>query len=290
MNSDLTLADVERLIGSRLGTLDVACPMCGPSRKELRNRTREVLRIWRHERCFATFICMRCGRRGFVGDGLLRAGNSAAPNSELVDQRERQAAKATALWRRRLPAAGSPVEMYLREVRHYGGPIPATIGFLPPLKAEQHPAMIGAFGLVTEPEPASMAIGDVVAGIHLTLLRADGSGKAGTDRDKLMVGSSSGWPIVLAPPNDMLGLIVCEGIETGLSLAEATGCGVWAAGAACRMRSLADQVPDYMDAVTIAGEADTAGRKGALELAELLARRRIHFEMRFFGSERIQAT
>ena len=78
-----------------------------------------------------------------------------------------------------------------------------------------------------------------------------------------MVGPSAGWPIVLAPFNDQLGLIVCEGIETGLSLAEATGCGVWAAGAAGRMPALADRIPDWTDFITIAAEGDDAGRRGA---------------------------
>ena len=30
-----------------------------------------------------------------------------------------------------------------------------------------------------------------IEGVHLTLLRPDGSGKVGTDRDKLMIGASA---------------------------------------------------------------------------------------------------
>jgi hypothetical protein len=62
--------------------------------------------------------------------------------------------------------------------------------------------MIAACGLAYEPEPGLLYIrDDQVKGVHLTLLKPDGSGKAGTEaeRDKLMVGSSSGWPIMLAP-------------------------------------------------------------------------------------------
>jgi hypothetical protein len=36
-------------------------------------------------------------------------------------------------------------------------------------------------------------------------------GKAGTERDKIMLGSSIGHPIVRAPPNDLLGLAITEG-------------------------------------------------------------------------------
>ena len=126
-------------------------------------------------------------------------------------------------------------------------------------------------------------------GIHLTFLKPDGSGKAGTARDKIMIGPSNSWPLVLAPMNDPLGLIVCEGIETGLSLFEATGCGVWVAGSAGRMPALADKIPDYTDVVTIAGETDTAGRNGVVELKKLLKARGLYCELRILGGEEAQA-
>jgi putative DNA primase/helicase len=40
--------------------------------------------------------------------------------------------RALTLWRRRQPIVGSVAERYLREARGYDGPIPATLGFLPP--------------------------------------------------------------------------------------------------------------------------------------------------------------
>lgn len=286
VNADLTLGYIERLTGCRLGTFDIACPTCGPGRRTLQNRTRKVLRVWRKEPGFASFKCVRCGVEGGVGEKHRTIRTRFARRVvEVDDHRERQAEKANALWRRRLPTVGSPVEAYLREARHYAGPIPATIGFLLPFRPGQNPAMIAAFGLAVEPEPGEIAIGEVVAGIHLTLLRADGRGKAGTDRDKLMVGPSNGWPIVLAPPNDILGLVVCEGIETGLSLCEATGCGVWAAGAAGRMPALADKVPHYLNAITIAAEADTAGQTGARELAARLRGRGLHTEIKVLDTD-----
>jgi hypothetical protein len=146
--------------------------------------------------------------------------------------------------------------------------------------------MIAAFGIADEPEPGLLVINDQnLRGVHLTLLREDGGGKAGTQRDKFMVGPVGGWPIVLAPPNDSLGLVICEGIETGLSLSEATGCGIWVAGAASLMQALAEKVPSYIDCVTVAGETDAAGRKGAGNLAEGLNARGLHCELRFLGDE-----
>ena len=79
--------------------------------------------------------------------------------------------------------------------------------------------MIAAFGIPEEPEPGVLAIAEnEIRGVHLTRLKPDGSGKAGTERDKIMLGSSSGWPIVLAPANDLLALSITEGIEDGLTV------------------------------------------------------------------------
>jgi hypothetical protein len=163
--------------------------------------------------------------------------------------------------------AGTLVETYLG-ARGIGMKPPATIRYLPALKPEWHPAMMAAFGVATEPEPGRIEIADVnVRGIHLTLLKPDGSGKAGTDRDKIMIGRSAGWPIVLAPPNDGLGLCIAEGNECALSICEGVQVGCWAAGSASRMPALADKVPFYIDAVTIAAHSDPGGMKGATELA-----------------------
>lgn len=287
----ISFAELDRLTGGRLGLCDVPCPLCGPDRRDARNRRRQVLRVWKKQPDFASFKCARCGVEGWAkadGPAQHRAFVATRPTDHRTaddgeDHARRQLAKARALWRRRRPAEGSIVEPYLRECRRYGGPIPATIGYLPPSKPEHHPAMVAAFGLCEEPEPGELAIADeAVRGIHLTFLIPDGSGKADVDPNKIMVGSSSGWPIVLAPPNDLLGLTICEGIETGLSLFEATGLGVWAAGAASRMPALADKVPGYIDCVTIAAEPDD-GEAHAQELARRLQARGLHVEMCILG-------
>ena len=118
-----------------------------------------------------------------------------------------------------------------------------------------------------------------VMGMHLTLLRPDGDGKAGTDRDKLMVGPSSGGPIVIAPVNDVGGLAIAEGIEDALSLHRATGLGAWAAGAASRLGKLSEVVPLDAECVTVVEDDDEAGRRGACELAKGLVVRGIEVVM-----------
>jgi hypothetical protein len=190
--------------------------------------------------------------------------------------------KALALWRRRQPLEGRPACRYLREARGYNGPIPATLGFLP-ARGENPPAMIAAFGVAEEPEPGALAIRDeAIRAVHLTSLRPDGSGKAGTGADKVTIGQGAlGSPIVVAPVNDLLGLAITEGIEDALSVFAATGLGVWAAGAAGRMPALAQTVPAYVERVTVLGHRDDAGERGARALAARLVERGLETVLKF---------
>jgi hypothetical protein len=229
--------------------------------------------------------CARCGERGYVRDDyatprINRAEferRLAVARAEAAERERNSAAerlsKARWLWSKRKPIAGSIAETYLREARGYRGALPTTLGFLP-ARGEHGPAMIAAFGIAYEPEPGLLEIADIaVRGVHITRLAADGSGKAGTERDKIMLGSSIGYPIVLAPPNDLGCLAIAEGIEDALSVHDDTGLGVWAAGSASRLPALADVVPRYIEAVTITVDDDDVGRANADALAgRLLAR------------------
>jgi Toprim domain len=171
---------------------------------------------------------------------------------------------------------GPVPEHYLRKARGYGAPIPATLGFLPPSGAYP-PAMIAAFGMATEPEPGVLVIDDAdVKAVQLIKLKPDGGGKADVEPNKIIIGKGAlGSPIVLAPPNDLLGLAICEGVEDALSVHEATGLGAWASGGATRMPALAVAVPDYIDLVIIVADRDPAGVKGTDGLADGLRRRGI---------------
>jgi hypothetical protein len=146
--------------------------------------------------------------------------------------------------------------------------------------------MIAAFGITSEPEPGLLALAerDVMA-VHLTKLRADGIRKADVLPNKIMLGRPKGSPIVLAPPNDLLGMCITEGIEDALSMHEVTGLGAWAAGSASLMPALADTVPDYIDCVSILAHPDPAGIKGANELATRLRIRGTECVVTFLGME-----
>jgi hypothetical protein len=84
---------------------------------------------------------------------------------------------------------------------------------------------------------------------------------------------SSCQPIVLAPPNDLLGLAITEGIEDALTAYQATGLGAWVAGSADRLPRLGEMISSWIECVTIYAHPDEAGRNNAYALAERLYRR-----------------
>ena len=96
-----------------------------------------------------------------------------------------------------ITVSGSIAETYLCEARGYCGILPATLGFFP-ARGVHGAAMIAAFGLPSEPEFGCLEIANNdVCGIHITRLALDGSGKAGWENDKIMIGLSAGYPIVI---------------------------------------------------------------------------------------------
>jgi hypothetical protein len=271
--------------------IDTACPICGPHCKAGSNRTRKVLRIFNPSPGFATYNCARCDEKGHAHERNRRSGGKLDPIEKIVGilnptivpekqqqpdaEKEAKAALARRLWRRRQPIRGSIAETYLHDVRGYHGTFPDTLGFLPP-NGKYKPAMIAAFGIAKEPEPGVLEIeAGTITGIDMTRLLPDGSGKDGTEESqaKIMLGPSMGQPIVLAPCNDMLGLVIAEGIEDALSAHAASGRGAWAAGSASRLPKLADIVPSYVECVTVLVDDDDAGNKNAKQLiTKLIAR------------------
>ncbi len=281
MADEITYNLLLDLIRGRLGAHDVGCPACGPARRSPKNRVRPVLRVWHEVPGFVTYSCARCGVRGYArAEGAEKTVGTAPtvpryeqhPKSQEPEIAKRD--KARWLWSHRQPIRGTPAEIYLREARHYGGALPGSLGFLP--RRAAHPAaMIAAFGLADEAEPGVISVtGAAVCGVHLTRLAPDGRAKAGTDTDKIMIGTPLGSPIVLAPPNELNGLAITEGIEDALSVHEATGLGAWAAGAASFLPALAAVVPEWIECITVLVDDDDAGRRNADALAEQLERRR----------------
>lgn len=224
--------------------------------------------------CDANDVFAGLRRRGLINGQRHTAGTPSPPQRLAHDHEIRQYDKAARLWANRKAIAGSPAETYLR-TRGITGSLPPTLGFLPPSKPEYHPAMIAAFCVPSEPEPGVLKLPPRVRAVHLTLLKLDGSSKAEVTPNKLFIGRPLGRPIVVARPNDLLGLAITEGIEDALSAHEATGVGSWASGSAAMMPALADALPDYIEAITIYAHEDNAGQRGARGLADRLRRRSV---------------
>jgi hypothetical protein len=276
------LDTIDQLTGRRLGTFDTTCPMCSAFRHSPMNRRARVFRVYRIEPGFAGYHCVHCGEKGHARDRnssppdpvKLAKARAEAAERDRIHKTERLS-KALWLWTSGVLIAGTVGETYLREARGYRGTLPATLRFLAP-RGEHGPAMIAAFGMPREIEPGVIRIAaDAIKGVHLTRLAADGLGKAGTDRDKIMIGNSMGSPIVLAPPNDLLGIAIAEGIEDALTIHEETGLGAWAAGSASRMTALADALSSWIDCVNVLVDDDGDGRKFAGELIRRIEARGI---------------
>jgi hypothetical protein len=199
---------------------------------------------------------------------------------QAVKKCEDNSAMAAWLWSRRNPITENcSAGLYLREARGYSGPIPATLGYLP-ANDKHPPAMIAAFGFCNEPEPGVIDPPAEVTGVHITRLTPDGR-KAPIDPAKIMLGPSMGLPIVLAPANDLLAIDISEGIETGLSVLEWRGAGVWVAGTAGRMPALMGNLPAYVECLHIFAECD-GGERFAKEAARIAAARGIETHIKAF--------
>jgi hypothetical protein len=180
MSAALDLFAIDRLTGGRMGIFDVCCPSCGPRRRKPASQRKPVLRIWRVDSGFASFHCARCGDRGYARNGFASAPDPVASERARAEAAERERvsaaerlSKARWLWSRRRPLAGSIAETYLREVRGYRGLLPATLAFLP-ARGEHGPAMIAAFALPDETDPAQITIpSEALRGVHRTDRTAD---------------------------------------------------------------------------------------------------------------------
>lgn len=242
------LADIEKVAGVKLfragKRLRGECPLCGASQAKKSGgafSVDPVAKVWR---------CWACDESGDVidlerklgggtpreaaerlggpdrdGGAPVRARAAPAP-PPMADARDEawKADLARGLWRRGAPAAGSPVETYLR-ARGIGGPVLAAalerLRFHaeayhsgPPHQAVRLPAMVA---LVKAPAGAT-------GGVHVTYLAPDGRAKTHREPAKRMWGPQGRdgrpggvWLTDRAAPGP---LVVAEGIESALSAAQ----------------------------------------------------------------------
>jgi len=101
---------------------------------------------------------------------------------------------------------------------------------------------------------------DQFSGVLVTYLAADGSGKAPVDPVRKTYGVLRGSTVRLAPAGERL--VMCEGIETGLSVAQACPeLPVWCALSAMNLARV--DVPTCVREIIIAADGDEAGERAA---------------------------
>lgn len=202
--------------------------------------------------------------RGLLGGDYRPQPLDPAELSRWKAEAEAEAAKverrALACWREALPIDGTIAEAYLRG-RGITCALPESLRFHPECwhpSAQRAPAMVARIdGL---PRLA----------IHRTYLRPDGSGKAGLEPAKAMLGAALGGAVRLTEADGPL--VVAEGLETALSLS----CGllprpaqIWAGLSCAGISGLV--LPRRAGRMSIASDGDEPGRAAAHKLADRAA-------------------
>ena len=170
----------------------------------------------------------------------------------------RRIEQARRCWAEAGPIAGTLAERYLRS-RGITCPLPPTLKFHPDCwhgpTATTVPAMVAAVGT-----------GRAVVGIHRTYLVEPGT-KAFGKESKMMLGCCAGGAVRLS--GGAGAFVVCEGIETALSLLSGLSDAsprVWAALSTSGMAGLV--LPRDPGELVIAPDGDAPGREAANKLAD----------------------
>ncbi|RVG89297.1 toprim domain-containing protein [Sinorhizobium meliloti] len=200
--------------------------------------------------------------------GLTETGRFTRPSeTELRQVREadeqyarKQEARARECWVEAVPISGTLAEVYLRG-RVITCPLPETLRFHPRC---YHPSTARL------PAMVAMIEGAERFAIHRTYLDPVTRGKASIDPEKAMLGSVGGGAVRLNASGYRL--VVCEGIETGLSLASGLVNGsptVWAGLSTSGMKRLV--LPPQPGRLLIATDGDDSGRAAGNNLGERAA-------------------
>jgi DNA primase len=238
------------------------------------------------------FQCFGCSVQGDVLDFVQRAyGVKLRAAIEMLDggalrelEQQRAPAKPKADMRpvaqrivtASVPIEGTPAAAYLRS-RGISIDLPHTLRFarLAPPKIEGN-GVLAANGpglLPTLVAIVTDAAGELV-GLQRTYLTEDGR-KAATkatynDRKpkvKYSLGNVVGGSVQLGPPS--ASILVCEGLEDGLTLAQGLGRTVWVAAGTSMLPSV--EFPPVVRAVVIGADGDAPGEAAAQKAAEAYA-------------------
>lgn len=187
----------------------------------------------------------------------LKKANSAAVS---VNENKERALK---IWKEAKPLAGTVAERYLCEHRGITlSPLPLSLRFHPRLyhkdSKQYFPALVAA---IQAPDRSLTAV-------HRIFLDATTAKKANVTNQKLTLGSMNGGAVRLAAAGETL--ILCEGLEDGLTLLQATGLPTWATLGTAGLKGVV--LPDTVQEIIIAADSDPAGQKAAIAAAERFTR------------------
>jgi phage/plasmid primase-like uncharacterized protein len=133
---------------------------------------------------------------------------------------------------------------------------PGTLRYAPALKH-------GPTGLYLPALVAAVTVwpSREVSGIHRTFLVADGRKKAPVRQSKMMLGRCAGGAVRLAPAGPEL--VIGEGLETAMSVQQATGLPAWACLSTSGLKSVV--LPPEVTTVIVAADGDEPGEQAAQE-------------------------
>ena len=234
-----------------LGTHRVPCPQCPPKKGDT------ALAVTLNRDGSTVWYCFRCSWKGALRPPRephrpARRHLSLTPRPEPEPTPAGLSCAARSLWATcRAITAGSPASVYLR----------GRGCALPENDVRWHPALPHPCGHVG---PALVArVTDVLTGepinLHKTWLTPDGSGKAQLDKPRLLAkGHRKKGGIIRLWPDEALtyGLLVAEGLETGLTAALGFA-PAWATIDAGNLAAF--PVLDGIESLTVAVDHDRAG-------------------------------
>lgn len=203
----------------------------------------------------------RAAFKALANDPQIRAaaGVKAPPAKVAVPAKAKAARVALArrIYTDALPPFGKPAAFYLIRLR---GPRPTAAWdglrakVLPYRGHGAHPALIAPL----------QALDGSVVGLQLTYLTQNGA-KADLSNPRLSMGLVRGHAIHLEEPTDEL--IICEGLEDGLTLYQRFRVPVWVACGAALMAKMA--IPDSVRRLAIAADNDIPGELAAQHAADV---------------------
>ena len=122
---------------------------------------------------------------------------------------------------------------------------------------EHHPALLCAL--------SDARTGEQVGLINI-FLRSDSTDRLRDNKGKTVTGRAGGAVVMLSDFDEpTMGLVLCEGVETGIALFQREVRPLWACGAAGTLKKF--PLLGGIESLTIAADADAAGQRAADELA-----------------------